>query len=374
MPSSNQVVFAAAGSGKTASLVSSLVADQGRRVLVLSYTQENVSEIRSRVVRQLGFVPAHVTIQGWFTFLLKDGVRPYQNYLYNGPRIESMQFDAPKENWFKTIPKSNTSRYYFTSTGKIYRDRMSDFIVEVNRISGGRVINRICQIYDAIYIDEIQDLTGWDLDVLDLLIDADVDLVMTGDVRQAILSTTNSTKHPKYRGAGIVKYFVERERKGRCTLGTRSESYRCKQSICDFADALFPELRQPTTSLNKESADHEGVFLVKPEQVPEYVASVRPQVLRYSKDADVFGNHALNIGVAKGQTFDHVLIFLQGTGQAYLATGRLTKTVKGVVKPAFHIPKLYVAVTRARFSVAFVYDGVCVLPGVREYVVGRRTT
>lgn len=367
MPSSNRVVFAAAGSGKTTSLVDEVVADPGRRVLVLSYTQENVNEIRKRIIGHLGFVPTHITVQGWFTFLLKEGVRPYQNYMYNGPRIGSMLFETPTAEWYKKIPKANTNRYYFTSTGKIYRDRMSDFIVEVDKASGGKVIKRICQMYDAIYIDEIQDLAGWDLEVLDLLMSAEIKLVMTGDVRQAILSTTNSTKHPKYRGAGIVQYFIEHERKGSCTIGTSSVSYRCKQSICDFADALFPEFQQPTTSLNRDITDHEGIFLVKPEYVPKYVASIRPQVLRYSKDEAAYGDHALNIGVAKGQTFDHVLIYLQGTGEAYLATGRLTKVLKGKVKPAFHIPKLYVAVTRARFSVAFVYDGVCALPGVRIY-------
>jgi len=367
MPSSNRVVLATAGSGKTTTLVDEVLADRGRRVLVLSYTQENVNEIRKRIIHHLGWIPAHITVQGWFTFTLKEGVRPFQNYMYDGPRIDSMLFETPTEEWYKRIPKSNTKRYYFTSTGKIYRDRMSDFIVEVNKASGGRVVERICQMYDAVYIDEIQDLTGWDLELLDLLMSSPVRMVVAGDVRQAILSTTNSTKNKKFQGFGLVEYFKDRERKGKCDVELKSTTYRCVQLVADFADGLYPGIEQRTTSLNTQTTDHDGVYVIRAADVPEYVAWFKPQVLRYTKNQDGYWSNALNIGVAKGQTFDRVLINLQGPGHTYLETGLLSKTERGKVKPAFDIAKLYVAVTRARFSVAFVHDGTCALDGVRTY-------
>lgn len=279
MPSSNRVVLAVAGSGKTTTLVNEVLADQGRRLLVLSYTQENVNEIRNRIVGHLGFIPAHITVQGWFTFMLKEGVRPYQNYMYDGPRVDSMLFETPTSEWYKSIPKANTKRYYFTSTGKIYRDRMSDFIVEVNKASGGKVVERICQMYDAIYIDEIQDLTGWDLELLDLLMSSPVRMVVAGDVRQAILSTTNSTKNKKFQGFGLVEYFKVRQRKGECDVELKSTTYRCVQLIADFADSLYPEIEQRTTSLNTHTTGHDGVYVVRPADVPEYVACFKPQVL-----------------------------------------------------------------------------------------------
>ena len=336
-------------------------------MLVLSYTQENVNEIRKRIIGHLGFMPAHITVQGWFTFMLKEGVRPYQNYLYDGPRIDSMHFDTPTEDWYRRIPKANTKRYYITNTGKIYRDRMSDFIVEVDRASDGKVLRRICQMFDAIYIDEIQDLTGWDLELLDLLMMSSIRLVVAGDVRQAILSTTNSTKNKKFQGFGLVEYFRERERKGQCDVEMKSTTYRCVQPVADFADGLYPGIEQRTTSLNTHATDHDGIYVVRSADVPAYVARFNPQVLRYTKNQDGFGNEALNIGVAKGQTYNRVLINLQGPGHTYFETGLLTKTERGKVKPAFDIPKLYVAVTRARFSVAFVHDGTCVLAGVQIY-------
>lgn len=315
----------------------------------------------------LGLVPVHITVQGWFTFLLKEGARPFQNYKYDGPRIDSMLFETPTEDWYNRIAKANTKRYYFTNSGKIYRDRMSDFIVEVNKASSGKVVERICQMYDAIYIDEIQDLTGWDLELLDLLMISPVRMVVAGDVRQAILSTTNSTKNKKFQGFGLVDFFKARERQGQCEIEMKTTTYRCVQAVADFADGLYPSIEQRTTSLNTHATDHDGVYILRSADMPAYVARFKPQVLRYTKNQDGYGSDALNIGVAKGQTFDRVLINLQGPGHTYLETGLLTKIERGKVKPAFNIPKLYVAVTRARFSVAFIHDGPCILAGVQAY-------
>jgi len=55
---------------------------------------------------------------------------------------------------------------------------------------------------------------------------------------------------------------------------------------------------------------------------------------------------AINIGVSKGRTYDRVLIFPTKPMKIYLKTKD--------IKKAGDISKLYVAITRARFSVAFV--------------------
>jgi hypothetical protein len=55
---------------------------------------------------------------------------------------------------------------------------------------------------------------------------------------------------------------------------------------------------------------------------------------------------AINIGVSKGSTYERVLIFPTKPMQKYLETGDATK----LKAPE----RLYVAVTRARYSVAFV--------------------
>jgi ATP-dependent DNA helicase UvrD/PcrA len=60
----------------------------------------------------------------------------------------------------------------------------------------------------------------------------------------------------------------------------------------------------------------------------------------------MLGLPAINIGMSKGSTYDRVLIFPTKPMLAYLKTGDLAKV--GAVE------KLYVAVTRARYSAGFV--------------------
>lgn len=69
-------------------------------------------------------------------------------------------------------------------------------------------------------------------------------------------------------------------------------------------------------------------------------------VLRHDKNVDTKGLPAMNIGIAKGRTFDRVMIFPTQPMLKYLEDKDETK----LKAPE----RLYVAVTRARFSVAFV--------------------
>lgn len=70
-------------------------------------------------------------------------------------------------------------------------------------------------------------------------------------------------------------------------------------------------------------------------------------VLRQQKNTDTLGLAAINIGVSKGLTFPHVVIFGSGPMAAY-ARGELA--LEGLKQRS----RLYVAVTRARFMAAIV--------------------
>lgn len=47
-------------------------------VLITTFTIENENEIKAKFIKLCGYIPSHVTIQTWFSFLLQHGVRPYQ--------------------------------------------------------------------------------------------------------------------------------------------------------------------------------------------------------------------------------------------------------------------------------------------------------
>lgn len=342
MPSHNNVaVLAAAGSRKTQHIVDCVLNDPTQNVLVTTYTTENMNQLVDRLSTSAGLLPKHVTVIPWFTFLLNQCARPYQSAALDKVGVmRGLNFVGERN---KFVRKANARKYYLDTHGDMYRDAVAAFAWEANQQSGGKVIDRLGEIYDHIYIDEVQDLAGYDLEILDLLLRSPVGVTMVGDPRQATFATNNASKNKKYKGGGIADWL--NERKAVCQISPRLESYRCNQAICDFADDLFPELPR-TISKNAESTGHDGVSSIAPTEVPAYIERYKPVVLRWDKRAKTQGFPAMNFGQSKGCTFDRVLIFPTQPMIKYYNTRD--------PRQAGDRSKLYVAVTRARFSVTFV--------------------
>jgi DNA helicase-2/ATP-dependent DNA helicase PcrA len=230
----------------------------------------------------------------------------------------------------------------------IYTDKISEFSLLVNEKSKGLVTKRLESIYDMIFIDEVQDLAGYDFDLLEFLLKSKVAITLVGDSRQATYFTNLSPKNKKLRGKNIVYLFKEWEKQKLCSIVERNECFRCNQNICDFADKLYP-LMTKTVSMNTAVTGHDGVFVIEKSKVADYISIFKPQVLTYRKSNETQDLRAINFGMSKGLSFDRVLIFPTKKFEDYLKTENVSKIGD--------IPKVYVAITRARFSVAIVYDG-----------------
>ncbi|MHC5260870.1 UvrD-helicase domain-containing protein [Streptomyces sp. UC4497] len=337
----NLAVLAAAGSRKTQHIVDCVLGDPGQRVLVTTYTTENMNQLVDRLSGGTGLLPEHVTVMTWFAFLLNQCARPYQSVVLDDVGVvRGLNFRGERRRF---IRKTDVRKYYLDVHGDMFRDETAAFACEADRRSGGKVVNRLTEIYDHIYIDEVQDLAGYDLVLLDLLFKSACEVTVVGDPRQATFATNNATKYKKYKGGGIAQWLDER--KSLCEIDSRTESYRCNQEICDFADELFPELPR-TISKNAELTGHDGVTTITPAEVPAYIERHAPVVLRWNKKADTQGLAAMNFGQSKGCTFDRVLIFPTQPMINYYRSRD--------PEQAGDRSKLYVAVTRARYSVAFV--------------------
>ncbi|MET3528151.1 UvrD-helicase domain-containing protein [Phenylobacterium koreense] len=338
------VVVASAGSGKTTHLIDQAAHVKAGRVLITTYTNENVDNIRDCVVARFGYVPENIDIESWYSTLLRHGVRPYQNLLSNVGVTQTIAFiQVPQALRF--VPKADVNRYFFTRNGDIYRDRVSDFVCLVDDKTGGKLIQRLEAIYSHILIDELQDMAGSDLDLLERLFKSKITMVAVADPRQGTYTTNNSIKHKKAARSGIVTWLSAMEKAGLITQEERAESWRCNQVICDFADALYPHLPR-TTSRNATRTPHDGVFHISAADVPSYVAEFNPVVLRWNKNSDTLGLPATNFGVVKGRSFDRVLIFPTEPMRKYIKEPNPEMSLDRA--------KFYVAVTRARYSVAFV--------------------
>ena len=69
-----RVIFAVAGSGKTTRLVEEL--DGGRRCLFFTFTDENVFNLRKKILERYDKIPANVSVMTYFTFLHSFCFRP----------------------------------------------------------------------------------------------------------------------------------------------------------------------------------------------------------------------------------------------------------------------------------------------------------
>lgn len=348
MPSpDHRVIIACAGSGKTTRLVRDALAHPKRRIAIITYTNNNLREIVAKFGQLNSGVPGHVDVLTWYSFLLGECARPYQRSFGPQTRIASLAFVNQRST--RGVSASDTRRYYFTRDSSIYSDKLSQFVIECERISNHAVTRRLREIYSDLYIDEFQDLAGWDWEVIKALLESKLRLTMVGDPRQHIYATNPSPKNRQFLGDKVVDLVRRWQRQGLCECQTMTETHRCSEEICAFSNSLWPGL-PPMHSLRPQGSNHCGVFLVAQDLVPIYLERFHPMVLRNDRRAKTYGADAVNFRQSKGLQFQRVLIVPTDPIRRYLRTGNLEYLAKGR-------NRLHVAITRAWDSVAFVFDG-----------------
>jgi len=352
----NEIIIAAAGGGKTTRLTARARAHNVDKVAVVTYTTNNVQEIKNKFFELHAALPTHAEIWSWYRFLLHEMARPYQRALLDR-RIDGLHWVEGRSARY--VPRAKTVPFFLSGGAQIYSDKIARFVIECNKATGGAVIARLEERFHTIFVDEIQDMAGYDLDLLELILSSKIDLVMVGDHRQATYSTNNAAKNKAYAGANIIRKFCEWENAGLVTLSYARETHRCHQLIADLADSFYPAEPQ-TISRNGMVTGHDGVFLVSVQSVPAYMAKYQPQVLRLDRRTSCDGYPAMNFGESKGMTFDRVLVFPHGKGRDWLASGKYDHVKDSAAK-------MYVGVSRARHSVAFVFDDPSKVPRLLRY-------
>src|SRR6202022_3502796 len=162
MSSTNSVIISAAGGGKTTRIGRSALACRAERSGLFTYTDNNIGELKKRFYELNSAIPDHVEVWSWYTFLLREMARPYQTALFNG-RIAGISWVEGRSETF--VDATKIDRYYFHNSRRIYSDKLARFVCECNKASDGAVIKRLEQRFDRLYIDEIQDMAGWDIEV-----------------------------------------------------------------------------------------------------------------------------------------------------------------------------------------------------------------
>lgn len=368
----NKLIIAAAGSGKTTFLVNEALNKNSESVLITTFTEANESEIRNRIIGIKGFIPTNIKVQTWFSFLLQHGVRPFQSILNGDIHDANIGFCLVSE---KSGAKINSEgkqvilngnpiywgekdflKFYFNRNYNIYSDKISKFVCDSNEASDGAVISRVSRVFDHIFIDEVQDLAGYDLEILKLLFKSESSLVVVGDPRQVTYLTHHSRKFAKYAD-GKIKSYVQNElgKKIICEIDetTLSTSHRNNQLVCDYSAKLFPDFpkSKACNCIECQVCDiHLGVFMIKPSEVDKYLEKYNPVQLRWSATKKVNGNYSVqNFGESKGVTMNRVLIYPTEPMKAWIRDNQFKLTIEARAK-------FYVSLTRSRLSSTIVME------------------
>lgn len=363
----NTFVFAGAGTGKTERIVDDAIrlVGESKRVLVLTYTQNNQKEVSDRFVTKHRGAHHAFTVKGLLTFYLEEIIRPYQRALFP-KRIESFllnESDPHKRNGY-TIPGRKevldngtyNPLYYLTPCHtQAHSALLAKFAHTVIKQTNGAPIRRLEAIYHQLYFDECQDMVGWDFEVLSMLAKSkELSITCVGDFRQTIYETAVTSKKP---GTGAEKVahllklkFVQEE---------MNESRRSILEICDYADKLHVAEGYPALISNvvapEEYCDHQGVFVVRESDARSYFARYQPVILRHSvtagREYDDVTLRRMTFGKSKGLGFPRIAIIPTKTHLRFLQ-GHVAALRKGKTDEPRN--KFYVALTRAMYSVALI--------------------
>lgn len=370
----NKLVIVSAGSGKTTYLVRQALAIERERVLITTYTESNEEEIRRKFFEINGSVPGNVHIQTWFSLLIEHGIKPFQGKLFNwdvaGMLLVSQKSGFRGRNraghpiyW----AEKDFRHYYFDHRNRVYSDKLSRLMIRCNEASNGNVIERLSRIYPFIFVDEVQDLAGSDLDILVAFFRSPANVVMVGDPRQVTYVTHLEARLKKYRDGGIADFIrAELPRGVTCDIDENSlmTSHRNSPAICELSSKLYPKLTAATAcqcpDCRRPAPDDAGLFIVRRKDLPRYLEVRRPVQLRWSSAEKMASPDlpTLTFGRSKGLGFDSVIIYPTTEMKGWL------KNTNSDLKAETRA-KLYVGITRARYSVAVVYD-----PADGEVVAG----
>lgn len=345
----NRIILAPAGGRKTQSIIELCrEGEDARKRLIVTFTTTGQKVIEERLWLNK-CSSSNIEVLGWYAFLLKHFIHPYVNDLYPGQIVKGLHFIEGKD----PAQRAKGVKRYFDRAGKVYNTRIGKLAFDISKASNDACIERLEGIYDEIYFDEVQDLGGNDLEILELLFMSKIKITAVGDVRQSVLKTSRSDrKNSKYDGLEKILWFRKMESRKLCMIEEIKTTWRCNQEIIDFADSILPEYLDfpPTESKQLDITGHDGIFVVSWENLKFYLDCFTPECYRHNVNSKILNEtKAINFGFCKGRTVPRVLIY---------PTGPMKKSLKdSKEKLADKAASLfYVAVTRAMYSVAIVVE------------------
>lgn len=352
----NKLIIAGAGTGKTKYLIDRAI-EIKEKVLITTFTINCKNEIIDKIIKRKGYVPKNINVQTWFSVLLQHGVKPYKRTfkINNVKGVNMTQGRSGLRYRGKRGPvywgEEDFDKFYFDSNNNIYTDKLSKLVIRIDNETHGKVIDRLTSIYNNIFLDEVQDMAGYDLEFIKRLMNSNSNIILVGDPRQTVYKTHYEQKYKKYSDGNIENFIREECKKIECDVDntTLNRCYRCHKDIIIFVNNFYNDYT-PMKSTEIEEKEHQGVFTIKKSQIEEYIRKYNPvQIIYDSRTITSKLSQTITMGKSKGATYNRVLLYPTGEFKNYIINGNASINI-GTKN------KLYVGMTRPINSLTFVID------------------
>ncbi len=345
-----RVILSVAGSGKTYYICHNI--DKNKKNLILTYTHENIKNIRKELIDVFGSIPELTTILTFDSFVYRCMVLPYEpsilkffnqkNFKIKGIILKQPEQRIIKDKINYRYINKDKIGHYVTRNGFYYCARLSELvmsIIEEKDFLVKRISKNINNFYDKILIDEFQDFREYDFDLIVSLIKEMDNIILVGDYYQhSVLGKNNSGKPFKNKKKDIsyqeFKSIIE-------NLGLEvvenllKKSRRCPKNICDF-------VRKKLNIQIFADNNNVGNVLFVDNNIEKLLEEDSIVKLIY-REANKYKFNAVNWSYSKGDTFDNVCVILTDTFEKMDTDNFICNNISQIT-----INKLYVALTRTK--------------------------
>ncbi len=322
-----KVVFSVAGSGKTRFIINKLSLE--KRSLVVTYTDNNLNELRNRIIKKFGYFPNNIKLMSYFSFIHMFCFKPFLAYKY---KTKGITF-SPNPNRFA---KKTDNSYFINRDKRVYSNRIAKFIKE--RGATDNVLKRLEKYFDDLFIDEIQDIAGHDFNFLKDIVKAKINIFLVGDFYQHTFDTSRDGSVNKNLHKEYLKYKNEFKKMNLDIDETSLEkSYRCGPEVCKFISTKL------CIKINSMKTDKSVVLKITNSDEIRKIFNDGTIIKLFLKQHYNYCCYSKNWGESKGEDhYNHVCVVLnKGTMDYY------KKDILHKLNPQTR-NKLYVACTRAK--------------------------
>lgn len=325
-----------AGSGKTTYLIGLL--NETERFLIVTYTDNNLENIRGAIIRKFGYIPNNIKLLSYFQFLYRFCYRPY---LKDEIGAKGISWDMPDKST-QMLSRENR-KYYVSKGGYLYHNRLSKLC---SMKVASEIRDRLDLFYDYLLFDEVQDLGGHDFDLIMDVMPLKCKGLFVGDFFQHTFETSRNGNVNKNLYKDYKKYLKRWKKVGVVIDDTTlSNSWRCLPTTCAFVDQRLG------IRISSNRTDETQIRLVDSEEEARQIYGDNSIVKMFYDKSSQHKCYSINWGASKGlDNFQDVCIVLNKGASACYDAQDFSNMNDATLN------KLYVACTRAKGNIYFVKD------------------